>query len=69
MISKKSVVLFSVLLGSLLRTVPTVLFFLGAHEVATELLRYALVLAGGVSFGNTARLAVKTYQNMMQLID
>ena len=69
MSTQKFIILFSIFLGSLVRTVPTVLFFVGASEVTSEWLKIALLVMGGVSFANTGRLALKAWHTLTQIVD
>jgi len=65
----KFIIFFSIMVGSLVRTVPTILFFAGASEVTSAWLKVSLLIMGGISFANTGRLAVKTWQTMNQIVD
>lgn len=65
----KLLIFIGILLGSLLRSVLTVILFLGSYDANSEALKWALLLAGGASFANTIRLATKTWQEVVAQLD
>lgn len=69
MTTEKFILLFSIVVAGLVRSIITALLFVGASQVSSEWLRWSFLICGGITFANTVRLGIETWRKMQQLMD